>query len=53
MNSEPLSQWKPVDNNIYNYDKTGFIIGIIFVGIVITTSDGRDKIKLAQPGNRE
>jgi hypothetical protein len=42
-----------VDDDIYNFDETGFIMGIIFAGIVITTSDGRCKAKLSQPSNRE
>jgi hypothetical protein len=42
-----------VEDDIYNFDETGFIMGIIFAGIVVTTSDGRGKAKLAQPGNRE
>jgi hypothetical protein len=42
-----------VDDDIYNFDETGFIMGIIFAGMVVTTSDGRSKAKLAQPGNRE
>jgi len=36
-----------VDDDIYNFDETGFIIGIIFVGMVVTTSDSRNKAKLA------
>jgi hypothetical protein len=42
-----------VDDDIYNFDETGFMMGIICVGMVVTTSDGRSKAKLAQPGNRE
>ena len=42
-----------VDNDIYNFDKTGFMIGIFFAGIVVTTSDDCGKAKLAQPGNCE
>jgi hypothetical protein len=42
-----------VDDDIYNFDETGFIMGIIFAGMVVTTSDGRGKAKLAKPGNRE
>jgi hypothetical protein len=42
-----------VDDDIYNFDETGFIMGIIFAGMVVTTSDGHGKAKLAQPGNRE
>ena len=36
-----------VDDDIYNFDETGFMMGIIFAGIVVTTSDGRSKAKLA------
>jgi hypothetical protein len=35
-----------VDDDIYNFDETGFMMGIIFAGMVVTTSDGRSK----QPG---
>ncbi|KAL2016468.1 hypothetical protein VTK56DRAFT_3489 [Thermocarpiscus australiensis] len=42
-----------VDDDVYNFDETGFIMGIICAGMVVTTSDGRTKAKLAQPGNRE
>ena len=42
-----------MEDDIYNFDETGFIMGIIFAGIVVTTSDGRSKAKLAQPGNCE
>ena len=36
-----------VEDDIYNFDKTGFMMGIIFVGIVVTTSDGLGRAKLA------
>ena len=42
-----------MDDDIYNFDETGFVMGIIFAGMVVTTSDGRGKAKLAQPSNRE
>jgi hypothetical protein len=42
-----------VDDDVYNFDETGFMMGIIFAGMVVTTSDGLSKAKLAQPGNRE
>jgi DDE superfamily endonuclease/helix-turn-helix, Psq domain len=42
-----------VDDDVYNFDETGFMMGIICAGMVVTTSDGRGKAKLAQPGNRE
>jgi DDE superfamily endonuclease len=41
------------DEDIYNFDETGFMMGMIFAGMVVTTSDGRGRAKLAQPGNRE
>ena len=42
-----------LDDDTYNFDETGFMMGIIFAGMVVTTSDGRTRAKLAQPGNRE
>ena len=36
-----------VDDDIYNFDETRFMMGIIFAGIVVTTSDSRSKAKLA------
>ena len=42
-----------LDDDIYNFDETGFMMGIIFPGMVVTTSEGRGKAKLSQPGNRE
>jgi hypothetical protein len=38
---------------MYNFNETGFMLGIIFPGIVVTTTDSRGRAKLAQPGNRE
>jgi hypothetical protein len=42
-----------LDDDVFNFDETGFMMGVIFPGMVVTTSDGRGKAKLAQPGNRE
>jgi hypothetical protein len=42
-----------VENDIYNFDETGFMMGMIFSGMVVTTSDGRGRAQLIQPGNRE
>lgn len=42
-----------LDDDTYNFDETGFMMGFIFPGMVVTTSDSRGKVKLAQPGNRE
>jgi hypothetical protein len=42
-----------IDDNIYNFDETGFMMGMISSGIVVTTSDDLQKTRLTQPGNRE
>ncbi len=36
-----------MEDDIYNFDETGFMIGIIFVGMVVTTLDGLGRAKLA------
>lgn len=48
-----IAKYGIVAEDIYNFDETGFMMGIIFPGMVITTSDGLGKAKLIQPGNRE
>jgi hypothetical protein len=42
-----MAKYSIMLDNIHNFDKVGFMMGIIFVGMVITTSDGRSKVKLA------
>ena len=43
-----------IDNaDIYNFDETGFMIGVISTTMVVTSLDGRTKAKKIQPGNRE
>ena len=37
----------------YNFDETGFMMGVISTATVVTSSDGRVKAKNLQPGNRE
>jgi len=34
-----------LNDNIYNFNETGFIMGIIIATIVVTTSDGRSRAK--------
>jgi hypothetical protein len=41
------------DADIYNFDETGFMMGVISTAMVVTSSDGRAKAKKVQPGNRE
>jgi RecB family endonuclease NucS len=42
-----------VDSDFYNFDKTGFIIGIITPAIVVIYVDRRGRGKAVQPSNRE
>jgi hypothetical protein len=39
--------------DIYNFDETGFMMGVIASGMVITGAERRGNPKLVQPGNRE
>ncbi|KAJ6260161.1 hypothetical protein Dda_4384 [Drechslerella dactyloides] len=41
------------DNDIYNFDKTGFTMGIISTTTVVTGAETCDKAKLAQPRNHK
>jgi len=40
-------------DDIWNFDETGFMMGVISSGIVITSSEKRGNPKSVQPGNRE
>jgi len=42
-----------LNDNIYNFNKTSFIMGIIMAIIVITTFNSRGRAKQAQPSNQE
>ena len=41
------------ESEIYNFDETGFMMGFITTGMVVTSSDRQGKAKTVQPGNRE
>jgi hypothetical protein len=42
-----------VESDIYNFDETGFMMGIISTGMVVTSSERRGRPRTAQPGGRE
>ena len=48
-----IAKYRICDEDIYNFDETGFIMGVISTGMVVTSSDGRAKAKKIQPSNRE
>ena len=39
------------DADIYNFDETGFMMGVISTTMVVTSLDGRVKAKKVQPSN--
>ncbi|KAF6812647.1 transposase [Colletotrichum plurivorum] len=39
------------EGDIYNFDETGFMMGVITASIVVTRADKRSKAKSVQPGN--
>jgi hypothetical protein len=48
-----IAKYSIIDSDIYNFDETGFMMGQISIGLVVTSSDGRGQAKKIQPGNRE
>jgi len=46
-------KWGIIDDDIYNFDETGFMMGKILSQMVITGWDRSGKKKRVQPGNRE
>ena len=48
-----VAKYSICDADIYNFDETGFMMGVISTGMVVTSSDGRAQAKKTQPGNRE
>jgi hypothetical protein len=41
------------DDDFYNFDETGFQMGVISTGVVVTGSERRNRPNAIQPGNRE
>ena len=46
-------KWGIPNQDVYNFDETGFMMGVISSQLVVTREDRRRKPKLVQPGNRE
>ncbi|KFY29501.1 hypothetical protein V491_00005 [Pseudogymnoascus sp. VKM F-3775] len=42
-----------LESDIYNFDETGFMMGIISIGMVVTSVERHSNTKLVQPGGRE
>ncbi|KAJ3534342.1 hypothetical protein NM208_g7577 [Fusarium decemcellulare] len=48
-----ISKYGIRSDDIYNFDETGFLMGMIASGMVVTGAERRSKPKSVQPGNRE
>jgi hypothetical protein len=48
-----IAKYGIAESDIYNFDETGFMIGIISTGMVVTSVERRSNTKLVQPGGRE
>ena len=46
-------KYKIIKSNIYNFDKTKFLIKIILTAMVVINSEKSGKTKAIQPGNQE
>jgi hypothetical protein len=46
-------QYGVLDEDIYNFDKTGFQMGVISISKVVTIPERRGRARTIQPGNRE
>jgi hypothetical protein len=47
------AKYSVLDCDFYNFDETGFIMGVICSTIVVTRADRHGRGKVVQPGNRE
>ena len=50
---DTVTKYGVVEEDIYNFDETGFQMGVISTSKVITTSDRKGRPRTIQPGNRE
>jgi hypothetical protein len=47
------AKWGICDEDVYNFDEAGFMMGKITTQLVVTGSERRGRPKAIQPGNRE
>ncbi|OBS16229.1 hypothetical protein FPOA_13034 [Fusarium poae] len=48
-----IAKYGILPDEIYNFDETGFMMGVIASGMVVTGAERRGRPKSVQPGNRE
>jgi hypothetical protein len=47
------AKYRVLNCDFYNFDETGFMMGVICSAIVVTYADQYGRGKVVQPGNRE
>ena len=48
-----IAKYRIMNEDIYNFDEAGFLMGVIATAKVVTSSEARNHPKTAQPGNCE
>jgi hypothetical protein len=48
-----MAKYRIQEEDLYNFDETGFMMGMITTSMVITHADRCGKAKSIQPGNQE
>jgi hypothetical protein len=50
---DTIAKYSVTEEDIFNFDETGFQMGIISTSKVITSSDRKGRLRTKQPGNRK
>jgi hypothetical protein len=48
-----IAKYSVAEEDIFNFDETGFQIGVISTSKVITSSDRKGRLRIKQPGNQK
>lgn len=48
-----MAKYGIAEADVYNFDETGFMMGVISLAMVVTSAERRGRLKMAQQGNRE
>ena len=50
---DTIVKYGVTEEDIFNFDETGFQMGVISTSKVITSSDRKGRLRTKQPGNRK
>jgi hypothetical protein len=50
---DTIAKYGVIEDDIFNFNETGFQMGVILTSKVITTSDRKGRLRTKQPGNRK